>query len=212
MAILRNGPNGGFSGKVGSIIGYRLNGQDIIKGFPKKRRTKPSKKEQVNRAKFAMMQAWLQPLLHFLRIGFKNYAPTFQGFVAAKSYNSRHAFKQDENDAWFIDPAQVLVSYGNLPLPQDIQMEVIDGEIVITWNQKSSKGGALDSVMVIVYAPKTSWIDGDFAASKRYTGKAVIQLPDHTAGNEVHAYLAFVAYDQSAQSNSYYLGTINLGQ
>ncbi len=36
MAVLKNGANGGFSGKVGSIVGYELNGQDVIRGLPKK--------------------------------------------------------------------------------------------------------------------------------------------------------------------------------
>jgi len=33
MAILKNGANGGFSGKVGSIVGYELSGQDVIRGL-----------------------------------------------------------------------------------------------------------------------------------------------------------------------------------
>ncbi|MFD2338304.1 hypothetical protein ACFSNA_18085 [Pedobacter mendelii] len=42
MAILNNGINGGFTDKVGSVIGYQLNGKWVIKGLPK-----ASKKKQI---------------------------------------------------------------------------------------------------------------------------------------------------------------------
>jgi hypothetical protein len=40
MAILEDGPNGGFRGKVGSVYGYNLNGKCVIRGARKKS-TKP---------------------------------------------------------------------------------------------------------------------------------------------------------------------------
>ena len=46
MGILKNGPNGDFSGKAGSFVGYKLNGQDIIRGIPKKRTKKPTQREK----------------------------------------------------------------------------------------------------------------------------------------------------------------------
>jgi hypothetical protein len=207
MAVYRNGPNSGLSGKFGSVIGYRLNGQDIIKGWPKKRQSKPSVKELANREKFALLQVWLQPILHFLRIGFKNYAPTFQGFVAAKSYNSKHAMYQNEAGNWFVEPASVLVSYGTLPLPHLMEMKVIDDKIEITWSKETGERG-LDGAMILTYNLKTKWVTGDFTVSRRDTGKATIDRPSDTGLDEIHVYLAFVAYDQTNQSKSHYLGAI----
>ncbi|MNL13348.1 hypothetical protein D3C87_1342520 [compost metagenome] len=34
MAILKAGINGPFSGKVGSVVGYELNGQTVIRSLP----------------------------------------------------------------------------------------------------------------------------------------------------------------------------------
>ena len=207
MAILKNGPNGGLSGKFGSVIGYRLNGQDIIKGWPKKRTKKPSQREQANRDKFAQMQAWLKPLLGFLQIGFKGYAPTFQGFVAAKSYNSKHAFVKREDGTTYIDPALALVSFGSITLPQTITMERIDNEIVVTWS-KEGHFQPIDLAMVMAYIPETGKVKYDLAAAKRHMGTASVPIPNNSAGHEAHIYIAFVAYDHNAQSNSYYLGAI----
>ncbi|MBB2145721.1 hypothetical protein GM921_09505 [Pedobacter sp. LMG 31464] len=209
MAILKNGAKGGFSGKVGSVIGYQLNGQDVIRGWSKKRTKKPSKLEQANRDKFAQMQTWLKPLLDFLRVGFKNYAPTYQGFVAAKSYNSKHAFKQNADETYLIDPALALVSFGSMPLPQTISMELNGNEIVFNWSKEGNYQG-IDQAMVLAYVPKTGEAVYDLAAAKRHTGTAILPMPPNSAGHEVQVYIAFVAYDQSAQSNSYYLGVLSL--
>ena len=207
MGILKNGPNGGFSGKAGSFVGYKLNGQDIIRGIPKKRTKKPSKREQANRDKFAQMQAWLKPLLGFLQVGFKGYADTFQGFVAAKSYNSKHAFVQREDGSPYIDPALALVSFGSMTLTQTIDMERNGNEIIITWSKEGHYQG-IDQAMVMAYVPGTDILEYDMAAAKRHTGKASIPMPYESEGHEVHVYIAFVAYDHSAQTNSYYLGAI----
>ncbi len=207
MAIIRNGPNGGLTGKFGSVIGYKLNGQDIIKGLPKKRKKKPSAKEQANRNKFALMQAWLKPLVHVLRIGFKNYAPTFQGFVAAKSYNSKHALKQREDGSSYIDPALALVSFGNITLPKTMGMERVGEHIVVTWSTDGHYSG-IDQATVLAYSPENGQTEYNMAAGKRTTGTASIGIPHSLTSREVHVYIAFVAYDHSAQSNSFYLGSI----
>lgn len=207
MAILRNGPNGGITGKFGSVIGYKLNGQDIIKGLPKKRTKKVGAREQANRDKFAQMQAWLAPLIDFLRIGFKGYAPTFQGFTAAKSYNSKHAFVQKEDCSFFIDPALSLVSFGTNPLPKEMSMELKNNEIVFNWSNEGNRSGS-DQAMLMAYAPGTHHLEFDTAAGKRSLGTASLPLSKYVAGHELHVYIAFVTFDHTSQSNSYYLGSV----
>ena len=209
MAISKNGINGSFSGKAGSIIGYKLNGQDIIRGLPRSRTKEPTEKEQANRDKFAQLQAWLKPLLGYLRIGFKNYAPTFQGFVAAKSYNSKHAFRQNEDGSFFIDPSLALVSFGSIPLPQTMSMEKKGNDIIITWSTEESH---LDynHAMVLAYAPTTRSVTGDSSIAKRRTGSAVLPIWKAPKEHELHVYLAFLANDYNGQSNSHYLGSVTM--
>ena len=208
MAILKNGANGGFSGKVGSIVGYELSGQDVIRGLPKKRTKKAGQTEQLNRNKFALTQHWLQPLLAILRIGFKAYAPTYQGFVAAKSYNSKHALKENEDGIAYVDPALALLSFGTLTLPQTITMDRNGDEIVVNWSKEGHYQG-IDLAMLVAYIPETGATSIDTAAAKRYAGTATLPMPANPNGHAVHVYIAFVAFDHSSQSNSCYLGTIS---
>lgn len=207
MAVLKGGANGGFSGKVGAMIGYTLNGQEVIRGLPKKRSKKISSLEQSNRNAFALTQHWLQPLLPFVRIGFKNYAPTFQGFVAAKSYNSKYALKQQEDGSTFVDPALALLSYGSLVLPQTMQMEQQGSEIAVTWSLEGDYQG-IDLVMLMAYVPQTKHTSYDMAAAKRHQGQATLAMPYNPQGYAVHVYIAFVAFDHAQQSMSHYLGKI----
>jgi len=208
MAILSNNSIGGFSGKTGGMVGYQLNGRTIIRSIGS-RSKKVSEKELNNRAKFALTQQWLRPLLPFLRIGFKNYAPTFQGFVAAKSYVSKHALKQKEDGSYFIDPALVMISHGHLPLPDHLKMESNGSNVVVTWDDLPYTSIAQD-VMMVAYDPLSRSIWGDTTLSKRHLKNAELTIPKRSREHEYHVYIAFIAYDHSAQSNSYYLGSVTV--
>lgn len=206
MARLNNGINGGFSGKVGAVIGFQRFGQSYIRGLPRKRTAKVGAGEQANRDRFAVSQKWLKPLVEFLRIGFKGYAPTYQGFVAAKSYNSKHALKQDENNGnWFIDPFLALVSHGQLPLPHDITVSVEANEVVFGWTLDN--GNNSDCAMLLAYDVLNNIGEYDLIAGERRAKTARLRLPEGASLEHTHLYLAFVTFDHSMQSNSQYLGT-----
>ena len=130
MGKLINGINGPFLGKVGTASGSSWKGIPYIKGPYKKRTGKASKEEKGNRNKFAMAQRWLQPALSFVRQGFKNYSPTVDGFLAAKSWLLLHSFEGTQPDI-SINPALVKLSHGSLPLPANIRVEKINGSQLV---------------------------------------------------------------------------------
>lgn len=212
MAIAKNGIHGEFSGKVGTVIGYEVNGRQIIRGLPNKKSGKPTKRELLNRLKFAVSQQWLKPLTDFLRIGFANYQPTFQGFVAAKSYLLKNAMQITEDNQWFVDPALALISFGSQTLPLTASA-VCNGqqEIVFTWDTKGSFHYG-DSAMVLVYDfdPKNKILSESFntAIAKRSAGTATFKIPPKMIGRGLHVYLAFIADDRKNRSNSMYLGKL----
>ena len=86
MGRLVSGINGPIIGKVGTVIGSSRNGIHYVKGPYKKRTLTVSAKELDNRKKFAAAQAWLAPLVDFVREGFRGYSQRSQGFIAAKSW------------------------------------------------------------------------------------------------------------------------------
>jgi hypothetical protein len=208
MGIIKNGILGGFSGKTATVVGYHLNGQDIMRGLPKER-TKPfSKKELANQQIFADLQFWLQPLKVFLRVGFQNYAPKFQGFVAAKSYNSKNALVSDDAGV-HIDPALALVSYGDQEQALTASA-VSDIENSITFNWDGGKHESDDRAMFVVYDIERGLADYDTGAIRRGLKTGTFKLNEKFSGRPVHVYLAFVSEDRKRRSNSQYLGVITV--
>lgn len=210
MAILKNGINGGFSGKVGDVVGYVVNGKAIIRGMPRKRTSPPTEGELRNRKKFAVAQEWFWRLTDFLRIGFQDYQPNYQGFVAAKSYNQKHALQMDEHGEFFINPELVVLSIGTLPLPNQINVESkVEQELVFTWTM-----GELDThndhVMVLAYDVDSKEVHARTRTSLalRKDKTATFKLDKSEKGRSFHIYIALVSEDRKQRSNSKYLGKL----
>lgn len=62
MATIKKGILGGFSGKVGTVVGSNWRGKDIIRSLPKESQKQPSEKQLLQQAKFKLAVAFLQPL------------------------------------------------------------------------------------------------------------------------------------------------------
>lgn len=208
MAIARNGINGNFSGKVGNVVGAVVKGQQVLKSLPKKRTSPPTEKELLNRLKFAVSQSWLYPLTDFLRIGFKDYQPTYEGFVAAKSYNQKNALQSDGLNGFFINPALALLSFGTQELPLTANAVAIGNqEVAISWST-AQQFPYNDQIMLVAYDVANKKVRYNAAAGKRNAGKVTMKFYEEDEGDTFHLYLAFIADDRSSKSNSMYLGSL----
>jgi hypothetical protein len=213
MARYKDGINGAFIGKVGSVVGYQRKGVSYMRSLPKvKKHRAVSEKEQANRERFAAAQAWLQPLTGYVRLGYKNYSPRCEGFVAAKSYLMKHAMSGSFPDFVF-DPSLMLVSFGNLPGCSDARAECEEpGKITFYWQkrEKLEADRSSDLVMVLAYNPEKKLATADTAAARRASGKAELNNLIKHFGEEVHVYLSFTSSDRERVSNSQYLGKVQL--
>lgn len=215
MGRLIAGPNGPFIGTIGALIGSSRNGVPYVKG-PYKYRTKNiSDKEKLNRRKFAAAQAWLKPLLIFVRFGFKGYSAKSEGFIAAKSYLMKNALRV-EDDEIVIDPALVKVSHGDLPMSEDAAFtQTGPAELTFTWAPSPIGSlNSLDQVMMLAYSFNYGRIPlkqvcqvpmGQF----RSAGQDILPV-EVEPGSVLHVYIAFIAHDRSRQSDSLYLGEITI--
>src|SRR6516164_6960381 len=110
MARIYHSLLNGVSGRFGNVVSSSRNGVAYLKSAHKKRTKKISIKEKANRRRFKLAQEWLKPVTQFVRVGFKGYSPTVQGFIAAKSYLMKNAM--DANGT--VDPTLARVSFGTL--------------------------------------------------------------------------------------------------
>jgi hypothetical protein len=208
MATYHNGIDGPFRGKVGAVIYSSWKGIPYVKARPKPRTKPPTEDEITNRNKFGIAHRWLQPVTDFVREGFKGYSSTVEGFLAAKSYLLKNAF-EGEGDDMVINPALVKVSYGCLPLSDNITAQLITPkEIQFTWDTKIEEGAnSFDQIMMLAYdiENRKAFIRQVGELRKAGTGILPLKMTECTW----HLYAAFVAWDRSCQSDSVYLGTIS---
>lgn len=208
MAKMNGGIMGAFSGSIGPVTGSSWYGIPYMKVRHRRRRKSDSEKEKIIHSRFAMTHAWLKPLLNVVREGYKNHSLTSRGFNAAKSYVLKNAIEGTSPD-FFINPALVKLSYGTLPLSSGITVEKSGpAKIKFTWDKQTPRDAHhADQVMLVAYD-----IEGKDAKSKLYgplrdQGEATL---DVTEGKKYHIYLAFIAHDRSRQSDSVYLGEMEM--
>jgi hypothetical protein len=208
MGKLVNGINGPFVGKIGNLVGSSRNGEHYVKLAYKSRTKNISKKEKANRSKFSMTHYWLQPLLYFVKVGFKDFKRSGE-FNAAKSHLLQNAVEGTQG-AWSINPALVKLSLGELPLSPDITVAKSGtNKIEFTWtyDKYDEKAHPADQVMMLAYDVANERAAYNMTGQFRSTGVDTLSV---TRGKKYHIYLAFTSYDRMRQSDSVYLGEISM--
>lgn len=210
MATNEQGILGGFSGKVGTVIGGNWNGIEFMKANPTHIANPRTAAQQDQRAKMGAMIRFLSPLKAILRIGFKKQAHRMSAFNAATSYNLAHAITGNYPD-YGVDFSKVMVSQGKLPGALNPQISsTTSGQIKFNWEDNSSDNGARadDWALLLVYNPEKGWTVTSFAESSRSTGSHTITLPANFSGDEVLCYICFQNGSQTVISDSQYVGVV----
>lgn len=211
MARIKNGILGGFSGKVGPVVGVVQGDRSFIRSRPKER-TNSTEDEIINRTKFQSVQACLKPLTDFLRVGLKGYGTRTGGYRAAVSHTRKHAIVTDDG-GFYIDPALLQVSGGELPMAIAPTVGFIGEDLMeFKWDiQDIPYQYAADQVMLLVYdMAEGNVMNRIYDGAFRSVGRDTIAIIRPFKGKEVEVYLGFLAADRSMQSRSQYLGKIKL--
>ncbi|NQX38683.1 hypothetical protein SAMN05421820_101714 [Pedobacter steynii] len=210
MARITKGLLGGFSGKIGPVVGYTLYGVDRMRSLPD-RTAPPTENELKNRSQFKLVQDTLNPIKELLKAGFKNYWTVSGGTRAALSYNRKFAVKATE-EGYEIDPEQFKISGGSLPGLTGLRVLQESAEVLrFHWNPEDVPGGSrYDQVMLLAMDLQGQKSCYECPGNFRSAGTGMLQLSEDLSGKEVDVYIAVVAKDRSVQSDSQYLGRIQL--
>ena len=206
MATFNNGILGGFSGKVGTVVGVMQGDKYHMRSLPRKR-TKYTAGELTNQAQFKMVQDHLQPIKELIKAGYKNYYTKTGGYRAAFAYTRKMAVVTDDAGS-YIDPALFKISGGELAGAVDATVALESGNVLsFNWNISGvTQFDGSDQMMVLVYdAANFTAVTRIFDGAFRNAGEMSLELPDTFQGVEVDIYIGFIAADRSAQSDSQYL-------
>lgn len=210
MAILKDGINGPFSGKVGSIVGYELNGQGIIRSLPKNIKRPPSALTTLNRNRMKVVSKFLSPIKMIINFGYKNVAPIgsrIGPFQAAQSYHLKNAVDIDNNNNPFLNPEKVLIFRGNLSTPIIKAINKHENVLSISWEIDKYPNNDY-SIIAFVYSLDG---DGDFYNGGTPTSKGELKwtLYSHLdSSKQVHVYIGVYDIFTGQMSDSVYAGCV----
>ena len=210
MGTIKKGILGGFSGKVGTVIGGNWKGIDYMRGKAASVSNPKTEAQLDQRARFGAALKFLQPLTSFIRVGFKNYAVKMTAFNSAMSYNLNNALSGVYPD-YFIDYPSALVSCGNLPgALNPLVQSSTPGQVDFAWqdNSQDANASATDKVLLVVFNPAKQLAITIVAGNDRAAGGQAVTVPSSFAGDQVECFIAFQNYNQSVLSNSVYAGPV----
>jgi hypothetical protein len=210
MARITNGVLGGFSGKVGPVVGYTLYGIDRIRSLPE-RTAPPTANELKNRSRFKLIQEVLNPIKELIKVGFKDYWTVSGGMRGALSYNRQFALETAGKED-YIDPVAFRISGGSLAgLTAAAVAQENEQLLRFNWDSSLVEGGSsYDQVMLLAIDMQGRKASYQSTGNFRSTGTDVLMLSEDLIGKEVDIYIGVVAKDRCSQSESQYLGRIKL--
>lgn len=211
MGTIKKGILGGFSGKVGTVVGGSWKGISYMRSLPQKVKNPRTEGQVSQRTKFSITMFYLKPMTAFLRTGWKLYANKQSPFNAAMSYTLANAITGNYPD-YDIDPNKVLVSRGSLLPASNTDIDTSGGNITLTWDDNSgiSNAKATDKALVAIVNPIKGEAVCDTAGAERMTGSQSVSIPADWTGDELQAYLGFISEDGKEVANSMYLGAVTL--
>ena len=211
MGTIKKGILGGFSGKVGTVVGGSWKGISYMRSLPQRVKNPRTLGQVSQRSKFALALGVLKPMTGFLRTGWKLYAHRQSPFNAAMSYTLANAISGVYPD-YEIDPSKVLVSRGALAPVTDTFVSFEDGEIRFQWDDNSGRGSAkpTDKALIAIVNFAKGEAVTDTEGAPRPDCEQKIIVPAEWAGDEVHTYMGFISEDGREVANSVYLGTVQI--
>ena len=198
MGTIKQGILGGFSGKVGTVIGSSWKGINYMRGRAQSVKNPRTEGQVEQRSKFALTLDFLKPITAYVRTGYKTYATKKTAFNAAMSYIVKNAVSGAFPN-YALDFSRVLVSRGSLTQPSIPNVSMSAGRATVTWNDNSGQGDALPTDFAMPLAFNT-------AAATRADQSAELNFPADWNGDTVELYIGFASADGINIANSIYLG------
>jgi len=211
MGKISQGILGGFSGKVGNVIGGNWKGINYMRVKPASVANPQTEGQMDQRSRFNAALKFLQPMKDFIKVGFKSYAVKMTEFNSAMSYILKNAIIGTYPD-YGIDYSAALISKGTLSRATSALVEsTVAGSVAFSWTDNTNGADALatDVAMVVVYNPVK--VQASFLiAGTRADGNLTLLVPETFSGDEIHCYLAFKSATGTKVSDSVYVGAITV--
>ena len=203
MGTIKQGILGGFSGKVGTVVGSTWKSVHYMRALAVSFSDPRTEKQKNQRSKFTAAVNFTKAMTPFLRFGYKEFSGQQSAFNAAVSYILKHAMKGSGTNV-SIDYNKALVTRGSLVPALDATVTVNEGKVTFAWTDNSGMGDATvtDAAMLLAYNKDKGMAVYDIAAATRSDAKAELKLPANWKDDALAIYLGFCNEDVTNVANS----------
>ncbi len=208
MGTIKKGILGGFSGKVGNVIGANWRGLDVMRSLPKKNSAEPTEAQVEQRLKFGLVMAFISPLKGILDKAFGNAQGSKSKFNLATSYHIQQAIMGTMPNLT-LDYSKVVMTKGELLGPKAPTVALNNpAEVQFNWQDNSDTGlsAADDEAVFLVYNPVKKLYVLEEGTFKREDLSATLQVPLIFSGDVVHCWMGYLSADEKDAATSVYLG------
>ena len=208
MATLNKGILGGFSGKVGPVVGVNWRGMDIIRSRPKSSRRTPSERQLEQQLKFKLAISFLQPIKNIQSRFFGSGSGVKSRVNLAVSYTISEAIQMVAGLPELIFN-KVLITRGELTSFQNAVLTTQPGGVLhLEWEDNSTQGDAApkDQVSIVCYCAELNNWEIYEGIVMRSDLMADVTLPAYCLGKTMEVYAFLNNEKQTAASTSLYLG------
>ena len=208
MATLNKGILGGFSGKVGTVVGANWRGKDIIRSRPKVSKRNPTDKQLIQQMKFKLAITFLQPVKNIQSQYFGAGSGVRSRVNLAVSYTISEAIEVVKDFPELIYN-RVLITKGDLTGFQNAVLTTqVGGVLHLEWEDNSMQGNAAprDQVSIVCYCAELKNFEIFEGIVMRSDLMADVTLPNYCIGKTVEVYAFLNNEKQTSASTSFYLG------
>ena len=209
MGTIKQGILGGFSGKVGSVIGGNWKGISHMRSRAQTVKNPKTEGQVGQRTKFSSILQILQAMGPLINIGFKDQAKQQTPFNAAMSYNLKNGVIGDAPTFSF-NEGHFAFSRGKLLVPQgeNYSLDTENTTATFTWTDNSGEGNALatDKAILLAYSKTKGESYYTIGDATRADATADLVCPSSWSGEDLYLFMSFMSEDGKLISNSVSVG------
>lgn len=211
MGTINKGILGGFSGKVGNVVGGTWKGIDYMRSKTSRRNFNPSQAQLEQQVKFGLAIRFVQTMSGLVETSFRNFAVRKTGINSALSYTLKNAIT-GTYPTYSIQYPDVLVSRGDLPNALGPAVTSGAGSI-LTWSWTNNSGvgiaKATDKALLAAYCPALNQCIYTTAGANRSAITDSLNLGAFS-GQQVHTWIGFISEDGQNVASSMYTGMVTV--
>lgn len=206
MATIKQGILGGFSGKVGNIVGSSWKGIATVKSLPLSVANPRTVAQTAQRNKMSTMVRFSRLLLAAI------IQPYWNPFAQRQSGYNRFVSENiaEVNESGIVTPQNFFITRGSLLGVQSLSATASAGgnSITLTWSNNSGQADALatDETVIAIYNETQDYWITDVSNATRADGTRTVTDNDMVASDQLAVYLGFSRPNISKVSDSAYDG------